>query len=166
MDSFPYAEAACCGAHSTMTQFTRYSLVRRTACAVVLLGALAACQKNDSPAGQLEGKADNAAQQAGQTLDQAASYVGQQVDTAKQNLQSASAPSITIDPSALASSAQAHLQGATNAGLAQAASIAGAGLETAGRKLQQWSSATTAASSASAASSESENSDAQKQMDK
>ena len=44
--------------------------------------------------------------------------------------------------------------------------MTGAGLESAGHKLQQWSNDTTAASSATAASSDSDSSDAQKQMDK
>lgn len=168
IDLFPYAEAACRGSDATMTLFPQRSLVCRMAFAVSLLGALAACQKNDASGGQLAGKMNDAAQQAGQKLDQAASYVGQQVDTAKQNLQSASATTITIDPSALASGAQANLQGAasaTSAALGKAASLAGAGLQNAGSKLQQWSN-NVAASSASAASGDSDSNDAQKQMDK
>jgi hypothetical protein len=152
-----------------MIPFTHGPLVRRIASALILLGALAACQKNNASAGQLAGKVDDAAQQAGQTLNQAASYVGQQVDTAKQNIESASAPTITVDPSALSSSAQANLQGAasaTSAEFGKAASLTGAGLQSAGRKLQQWSDNTTAASSASAASSDNDSNDAQKQMDK
>ena len=169
MGPFPYAEAAHRGSNLTMTLFTRRSVVCRTAAALLLLGVLAACQKNNASAGQLAGKMDDATQQAGQAINQAASYVGQQVDTAKQNIESASAPTITVDPSALASGAQANLQGAASsasAELNQAASLTGAGLQSAGRKLQQWSDQTTAASSASAASSDTDSSDAQKQMDK
>jgi hypothetical protein len=151
-----------------MTLFFHRPLVRRVAVTVGMLGALTACQKHDASAGQLAGKMDAAAQQAGQKLDQAASYVGQQVDTAKQNLESASGPTIIVDPSALASSAQANLQGAASAAsaeLSKAASLTGTGLQSAGRKLQQWSDSA-AASSASAASSDSGSNDAQKQMDK
>ena len=116
MGSFTYAEAACRGSDSIMTSFNHRPLVRRLVFAGILLGALAACQKNDASAGQLAGKMDDAAQQAGQSLNQAASYVGQQVDTAKQNIESASStPTITVDPSALASGAQANLQSAASA---------------------------------------------------
>jgi hypothetical protein len=97
--------------------------------------------------------------------------VGQQVtatkDAAQQNLDSASAPSIRIDPAALASSAQANLQNAAsaaNAQLGKAASITGQGLETAGRKLQAWSAQNASSSASSSASTDS--ADAQKQMDK
>jgi hypothetical protein len=151
-----------------MKPISRHPLIRTTAFAAMLLAGLAACQKNDASAGQT--KLDDLSQQAGQKLDQAASYVGQQVDaaktTAQQNLDAAaSAPSINIDPNALASQARANLDNAasaTNAAVNKAMSSTGTGLETAGRKLQQWSSD----ASANNQSAPSEASDAQKQMDK
>ena len=89
---------------------------------------------------------------------------------AQQNLDSASAPTINIDPNALASTAQANLQSAasaTNAQLGKAAALTGQGLESAGRKLQEWSVQSSASSTNAAASSSSgESGDAQKQMDK
>jgi len=146
----------------------RSSLLRRAVCVAVLFGGLAACQKNDASAEQVAGKLNDAAQIAGQKLDQAAGYVGQQVDATKaaaqQNLESASAPSIKLDPNVLASTAQANLQNAASAAQAQlgkAAALTGQGLETAGRKLQDWSAQSSASSSAAG-----DTSDAQKQMDK
>jgi hypothetical protein len=168
-----------CGSRSTrltliMISSIRSSLLRRAAFVAVVFGGLAACQKNDASAGQVAGKLNDAAQVAGQKLDQAASYVGQQVDAtasaAQQNLESASAPTINIDPNALASSAQANLQSAasaTHAQLGKAASLTGQSLESAGRKLQEWSAQSSASSAnASASSSSGDSSDAQKQMDK
>ncbi|MGH8782317.1 hypothetical protein [Paraburkholderia sp.] len=144
----------------------RRSPFRIAVATATLLVLLTACEKNDASAGQA--KLNDVAQQAGQKLDQAASYVGQQVDNAstatQQSLDSASKPSINIDPSALASSAHANLQGAasaTQAALGHAAAMTGTGLESAGRKLQEWSSQNAASSAAP-----SDASDAQKQMDK
>ncbi|MGF6996160.1 hypothetical protein P3T25_004533 [Paraburkholderia sp. GAS32] len=174
MGPFSHAEAARCGSHLNMTLSIRSPLLRRVAVVALVFGGLTACQKNDASA-QVAGKLNDAAQAAGQKLDQAASYVGQQVDATKaaaqQNLSSASAPSITIDPASLASSAQANLQGAasaTNAQLGKAAALTGQGLETAGRKLQEWSaqSSASAAGVSASASASSDSSDAQKQMDK
>jgi hypothetical protein len=154
------------------SDFLRPTL-RRGAYALALLGALAACQKNDASAGQLAAKADDAAQQVQQKVDEAASYVGAQVSTdqttTEQGVEAASKPSITINPASLASEAQANLQSAasaTQAAIGKAASDAGAGLQTAGQKLQQWGVDQTASASASASSSTSGESDAEKQMDK
>ncbi|PCE26947.1 hypothetical protein BWP39_09165 [Paraburkholderia acidicola] len=148
-----------------MIQNASRSLFRRTAAAAVLLVTLTACEKNDTSA---QTKLNDVAQQASQKLDQAASYVGQQVDTARataqQSLDAASKPSITIDPSVLASTAQAHLQSAASAAqgaLGRAAALTGTGLETTGRRLQEWSS-----QSAASSTSASDTTDAQKQMDK
>jgi hypothetical protein len=148
----------------------RSTLLRRAAFAALALCALAACQKNDAAAGQTGAKLDDAAQQAarvaGQKLDQAVSFVGQQVDKARQSAQqnveaAAARPSIKLDASEVAATAQAHLHGAaTNAALGQAASATGFGLQVAGRKLQQWGSETAAASGTATASG------AQKQRDK
>jgi len=163
------------GSHSNMISSIRSPLLHRAVLVLAVFGGLTACQKNDASAGQVAGKLNDAAQAAGQKLDQAASYIGQQVDTTKsaaqQNLESASAPSVNIDPNALASSAQANLQNAasaTHAQLGKAATLTGQSLETAGRKLKQWSAQNTASSTnASASSSTSGDSgDAQKQMDK
>ncbi|CAE6772248.1 hypothetical protein R69776_03895 [Paraburkholderia nemoris] len=174
MSPFSHSEAARRGSHLNMTLSIRSPLLRRVAVVALVFGGLTACQKNDASA-QVAGKLNDAAQAAGQKLDQAASYVGQQVDATKaaaqQNLSSASAPSITIDPASLASSAQANLQGAasaTNAQLGKAAALTGQGLETAGRKLQEWSaqSSASAAGVSASASTSSDSSDAQKQMDK
>ena len=174
MSPFSHAEAARRGSHLNMTLSIRSPLLRRVAVVALVFGGLTACQKNDASA-QVAGKLNDAAQAAGQKLDQAASYVGQQVDATKaaaqQNLSSASAPSITIDPASLASSAQANLQGAasaTNAQLGKAAALTGQSLETAGRKLQEWSaqSSASAAGVSASASTSSDSSDAQKQMDK
>ena len=144
------------------------SLLRRAAFVMLVFGGLTACQKNDASAGQVAGKLNDAAQVAGQKLDQAASYVGQQVDTARasaqQSLDAASKPSITFDSSILASGAQANLQSAASmaqGALGRAAGLTGAGLQTAGRRLQEWSS-----QSAASSTSASDASDAQKQMDK
>ncbi|MCX4164372.1 MULTISPECIES: hypothetical protein [Paraburkholderia] len=148
-----------------MIQNARRSLFRCTAAAAVLLTTLTACEKNDASA---QAKLNDVAQQAGQKLDQAASYVGQQVDTARasaqQSLDAASKPSITFDSSILASGAQANLQSAASmaqGALGRAAGLTGAGLQTAGRRLQEWSS-----QSAASSTSASDASDAQKQMDK
>ncbi|WP_408475494.1 hypothetical protein [Paraburkholderia megapolitana] len=148
-----------------MIQNVRRSLFRCTAAAVVLLMTLTACEKNDASA---QAKLNDVAQQAGQKLDQAASYVGKQVDTARasaqQSLDAASKPSITFDSSILASGAQANLQSAASmaqGALGRAAGLTGAGLQTAGRRLQEWSS-----QSAASSTSASDASDAQKQMDK
>jgi hypothetical protein len=158
-----------------MISSIRSSLLRRVAFVAVVFGGLAACQKNDATAGQVAGKVNDVAQVAGQKLDQAAGYVGQQVDATKaaaeQNLQSASSPSINIDPGALASTAQANLQNAasaTQAQLGKAASLTGQSLETAGRKLQDWSAQNSASTTSATASSTSsgDSADAQKQMDK
>ncbi|SIT36378.1 conserved exported hypothetical protein [Paraburkholderia piptadeniae] len=154
---------------TTIKPISHRPLVRSTLFAAMLLAGLTACQKNDASAGQTSPGLNNIGQQASQKLDQAASYVGQQVDaakaTAQQNLDAAaSGPSIKLDPGDLASQAQANFQGAasaTNAAVARAMSSTGAGLESAGRKLQQWSSETSSNSQPS-----STDSDAQKQMDK
>jgi len=174
IEAFSHHEAVQGGSYATMTTIkpiSRRPLVRSTLFAAMLLAGLTACQKNDASAGQTSSGLGNIGQQASQKLDQAASYVGQQVDaakaTAQQNLDAtASGPSIKIDPADLASQAQANLQGAasaTNAAVAKAMSSTGVGLETAGRKLQQWSSETSASSQSSSSDS---GSDAQKQMDK
>ena len=159
-----------------MISLHSHPLVRRTATALALLGVLAACQKNDASAGQVAGKLDDVTQVAGQKFDQAASYVGQQVDaaraTAEQNFSSAaSAPSIRIDPADLASTAQANLQNAASAtgtALDRAATMTDEGVQSAGHKLQQWSSQSTAASSSASTSTSTstDSTDAQKQMDK
>jgi hypothetical protein len=173
--AFSHAEAAWRGSHSNMISSIRSPLLHRVVLVLAVFGGLTACQKNDASAGQVAGKLNDAAQAAGQKLDQAASYIGQQVDATKsaaqQNLDSASAPSVTIDPKALASGAQANLQGAAsaaNAQLGKAAALTGQSLETAGRKLQQWSAQSTASSTNAAASSSAagDSGDAQKQMDK
>ncbi|WJF91245.1 hypothetical protein QS306_06325 [Paraburkholderia bonniea] len=147
-----------------MTIFIHSSVFRRTALALILLGVLGACHKDDSSAGQAANSLTDVARQASEKLDQAASFVGQQVDSARATAQQhigaaasaalsasaasgASAPGVTLNPDALASSAQAHLRGAASAVLGKAAGLTGAGLETAGRKLQEWSSQTSAAGS-------------------
>jgi len=158
-----------------MIPFYRHPLVRCTVFTIALFGGLAAFGKNDATAGQPTSRINDMTQQAGQKLDQAASYVDQQTDIARasveQNFATAAsdasnpAATVNIDPAHLASTAQANLHGAasaTHAALGKAAGTAGAGLDAAGRKLQQWSG-DPAANSAAASG---DTSDAQKQMDK
>ncbi len=157
------------GSHTIMISSIRSSLLRRVAFVAVVFGGLAACQKNDASAGQVAGKLNDAAQAAGQKLDQAASYVGQQVDATKtpreQNLESALGAvdqrSIPVrsrrprKPICRARPARPRRR------LGKAASLTGQGLETAGRKLQEWS-AQSSASSANASASSSGSSDSQR----
>jgi hypothetical protein len=129
------------------TMMMQKKWMNRLASAVVMLGLLAACEKHDAEAGQAV--LNNVASQAGQKFDQAASYVGQQADSVKQsaqqNLQSAGTlPDLSA--SGVVATARANMDGAAssaNAAIANAASDTGAGLQTAGRKLQEWSASGT-----------------------
>ncbi|MDR5812890.1 MULTISPECIES: hypothetical protein [unclassified Caballeronia] len=117
----------------------------RIAVALGALALLAACEKHDATAGQAVGAFNNLASQTGQKFDQAASYVGQKVDAAKQSAQqnfdnAGSMPDISA--SGVAASARANFDNAasaTQAAINNAASATGAGLQSAGRKLQDWS---------------------------
>jgi hypothetical protein len=128
----------------------------RIAVALAALGVLAACEKHDATAGQAASAFNSLASQTGQKFDQAASYVGQKVDAAKQSAQqnidnAGSMPDVSA--SSVAASARANFDNAasaTNAAINNAASSTGAGLQTAGRKLQEWSSRDPSASNTQA----------------
>ncbi|WP_246174048.1 hypothetical protein [Paraburkholderia hayleyella] len=147
---------------------SRLSAPRRLAVMALLLPgvlSLGACGKDDASA-HATNALNDMARQASQALGQAASFVGQQVDSARATAQqhldaalpndaasgaaasaptaasAASAPVMVLTPDALASSAQAHLRDTASTVLGKAAGLTGAGLETAGRKLQEWSSQT------------------------
>lgn len=113
----------------------------RIAVALAALGLLAACEKHDATAGQAASALNNLASQTNQKFDQAASYVGHKTG---------SMPDLSASDAV--ASAPANLQGAasaTNAAIADAASATGAGLQSAGRKLQEWSAKDGGASSTS-----------------
>ena len=132
-----------CPTGRTMTM--QKNRMNRLAGAVVALGLLAACEKHDAAAGQAASALNNVASQAGQKFDQATNYVDQQVDSVKQSAQSNLQSAGTLpdmSASGVAAAARANLAGAasaTNAAIVNAASDTGAGLQSAGRKLQDWS---------------------------
>jgi hypothetical protein len=121
--------------------FTRNGIAALAAvvCAAALL---AGCEKKTaepSPPDTAASAVAGAAQQAAQKLDQMASFVNAQVDAAKAGVASAASAVPPLTASGVAAAAQAQLSSAASAALGRAASEAGAHLEAAGRKLQQWS---------------------------
>lgn len=103
---------------------------------------LAGCDKPASNASAPDHAASAvaaAAATAAGKLDQAASFVDSQIAAAKAGVASAASAVPPVSASDVASAAQAHLKQAATAAFGLAASAAGTGLETAGRKLQQWS---------------------------